>query len=78
MFAIYTAAVMSLDDDDCKTTFGESKKMLINRYTQGTEQALVRVGILHSCDIVTLRALVIYLVSIILIALDLSFNQTKR
>lgn len=66
MFAIYTAATMSLDEDDCNAIFGESKKVLMSRYSQGTEQALVRVGILQSCDIVTLRALVVYLVGIMI------------
>ncbi|KAL8943689.1 MAG: hypothetical protein Q9216_000888 [Gyalolechia sp. 2 TL-2023] len=64
MFAIYFAAVTSLTHDECMTQFGERKDDLLQRYRFGTEQALVHAELLNSMEMVTLQALVIYLICI--------------
>ena len=62
MFAMYFAAITSLTPQECMTEFGEQKTELLARYRYGTEQALVQADILNSMEMVTLQALVIYLV----------------
>ncbi|KAL8695544.1 MAG: hypothetical protein Q9224_003367, partial [Gallowayella concinna] len=62
MFAMYFAAITSLTPEECMASFGEEKHQLLARYRFGTEQALVQADILNSMEMVTLQALVIYLV----------------
>ncbi|KAL8836910.1 MAG: hypothetical protein Q9205_002817 [Flavoplaca limonia] len=64
MFAMYFAAITSLTPQECMTEFGEQKTELLARYRYGTEQALVQADILNSMEMVTLQALVIYLICI--------------
>ncbi|KAI4273294.1 MAG: hypothetical protein L6R35_006423 [Caloplaca aegaea] len=64
MFAIYFAAVTSLTPEECIVQFGEHKQELLARYRYGTEQALVQAQLLNSSEMVTLQALVIYLICI--------------
>ena len=62
MFAMYFAAITSITPEECLASFGEQKNQLLARYRFGTEQALVQADILNSMEMVTLQALVIYLV----------------
>lgn len=62
MFAIYHISVTSLQDEDCKNMFGEPRSRLLERYSRGTQQALVNSRFLKSLNIITLQALVYYLV----------------
>lgn len=71
MFAIYFAAITSLTPDECMIQFGEQKDDLLKRYRFGTEQALAHAELLNSMEMVTLQALVIYLVR----ALCLSYRD---
>ncbi|KAI4263155.1 MAG: hypothetical protein L6R42_001695 [Xanthoria sp. 1 TBL-2021] len=64
MFAMYFAAITSLTPEECMKDFGEQKTELLARYRYGTEQALVQADILNSMEMVTLQALVIYLICI--------------
>lgn len=64
MFAIYFAAITSLTHEECTLQIGEHKEELLARYRYGTEQALVQAQLLNSSEMVTLQALVIYLVCI--------------
>ena len=64
MFAMYFAAITSLAPDECMIQFGENKEDLLKRYRFGTEQALVQAELLNSMEMVTLQALVIYLVCV--------------
>ncbi|KAL9595960.1 MAG: hypothetical protein Q9219_006120 [cf. Caloplaca sp. 3 TL-2023] len=64
MFAIYFAATTSLTQDQCISQFGEPRDNLLKKYRFGTEQALVQAELLNSMEMVTLQALVIYLVCI--------------
>lgn len=62
MFAMYFAAITSLTPKECTTQFGEQKQDLLSRYRFGTEQALIQAELLNSMEMVTLQALVLYLV----------------
>ncbi|KAL8858620.1 MAG: hypothetical protein Q9178_004914 [Gyalolechia marmorata] len=64
MFAMYFAAITSITPEECMASFGEEKNQLLARYRFGTEQALVQADILNSMEMVTLQALVIYLICI--------------
>lgn len=64
MFAMYFAAVTSLTPDECMIQLGEPRQQLLTKYRYGTEQALVQAQLLTSSEMVTLQALVIYLVRI--------------
>ena len=63
MFAIYSAAVLSMRDGECEATFGESRSTLRSRYSLGARRSLTRALFMGSSDIMVLQALVIYLVS---------------
>lgn len=64
LFAIYTAAVMSLKDSECKRSLGQSRKSLMTYYSSATRAALSRVRFMKTSNIVVLQALVIYLVAV--------------
>ncbi|KAF3018414.1 hypothetical protein E8E14_003034 [Neopestalotiopsis sp. 37M] len=64
MFAIYSAAVMSLSDDECKTRLGEPRKTLLARYISGTKRALSRAKFMGSTNLVVLQALTLHLLSV--------------
>ena len=62
MFAIYFSAITSLTDDDVQHTFGEDKAVLLTRYHNATQQALVNAGFMRSTELMLLQALLLYLV----------------
>jgi hypothetical protein len=64
MFAIYSAAVMSLQDEECKRLLGGSKGTFLARYTKSTKAALSRANFMSTTDIVVLQALILHLLSI--------------
>ncbi|TVY88787.1 Aurofusarin cluster transcription factor [Lachnellula willkommii] len=61
MFSIYFLAVVALNNADCQSMFGESRKALVAKYCNGTQQALVNAKFLKSLNISTLHAFAIYL-----------------
>lgn len=63
LFAVYGAAVLSLNDDDCHQRFGESRKALLSRYRLATKTALSRAKLMASVDLMVLQALLIHLLS---------------
>lgn len=63
MFAIYSTAIMSLNEEECMSMFGEERQVLLARYQNGSRQALARAGLLRSSDMTILQAFVLYLVS---------------
>lgn len=63
MFAIYSAALTSLDDDEVLQSFGESRDKLLALYRQGTQRALVNAGLLSTSSMMVLQALVVFIVS---------------
>ena len=63
MFSIYSVSVLSLNDDECFTTFGLTRECLLTTYQFGCQQALLDCGVLRSGDRDCLTALYLYLVS---------------
>ena len=63
LFAVYSAAVVSLADQDCKQRFGEPRKTLLSRYRQASKVALSRARFISSANIVVLQAFFIHLLS---------------
>ena len=64
MFSIYSAAIMSLKNDDCQQRFGASRKALLSRYNSATKAALSRAKFMSTTDLVILQALVLHLLSV--------------
>ncbi|OQV03375.1 Fungal Zn2-Cys6 binuclear cluster domain-containing protein [Cladophialophora immunda] len=64
MFAIYSIAVLSLTEVECKETFGETRAILLSCYVAATKRALFRAKFMSSTSIVTLQALVLHILSI--------------
>jgi len=62
-FAAYFAAVNCMLPEDCLTSLGETKEILLARFKINTEMALVQADFLNSMEITTLQALIIYIVS---------------
>jgi hypothetical protein len=63
MFAIYTTAVFSLDDEESEMKLGESRKVLLMRYRHGTRSALARARFMSSSELPVLQAFILYLLS---------------
>ncbi|EFE33235.1 C6 transcription factor, putative [Trichophyton benhamiae CBS 112371] len=63
LFAIYTAAVTSTDEETCMRLLGESRTALLSRFTRATKQALANAEFLRSTNIFTLQALTLYLLA---------------
>ena len=64
MFAIYSAAVMTLKEDECMQNFCEPRKSLLSRYISATEAALSRAKFMGTTNLVVLQALVLHLLSV--------------
>ena len=64
MFAIYSTAVLSLTDDECKETLGEARSILLAHYVAATKTALSRARFMSSTSIVVLQALMLHILSI--------------
>jgi len=64
MFAIYSMAVLSLTENDCKEILGETRAILLHRYVSATKAALSRARFMSSTSIVVLQALVLHIFSI--------------
>ncbi|KAH8819205.1 fungal-specific transcription factor domain-containing protein [Xylogone sp. PMI_703] len=64
MFAIYFIATTSLRDEECLSTYGESKKSLITRYFHATQQALINAGYLRSLSMNVLQAYTLFLLAL--------------
>lgn len=64
MFAIYSTAVMSLNDEDCREKLGEPRKTLLWKYINATRAALSRARFMGTTSLVVLQALVLHLLSV--------------
>lgn len=62
LFAIYFASVTSMAAEDCRISFQEERHIMLDRYRFAVQQALARANFLSSRSLVTLQALLIYLV----------------
>lgn len=63
LFSIYLLAALSLTADECQSLLGYSREKALQRFSAGVRLTLVRMGFLKSHDLVTIQAMVIYLVS---------------
>lgn len=64
MFAIYSAAVMSLTGDECQQRLREPRKVLLLRYISATKAALSRANFMSTTSLVVLQALIIHLLAV--------------
>ncbi|KAL2132125.1 hypothetical protein VTI74DRAFT_4160 [Chaetomium olivicolor] len=61
MFAIYFTAITSLTEEEVHSTFGEDKAIVLGKYHNATQQALVNAGFMRSNDLMVLQAFFLYL-----------------
>lgn len=64
LFSIYLLATVSMSKDECEETLGMTRDKALARFGQGVRMTLARMGFLKTHDLLTLQALVIYLVSL--------------
>ena len=64
LFAMYYSTITSLTPEQCVQMFQSDKDLLLTRYRRGVEIALGKADFLNSTDLVTLQALVVFLVSV--------------
>lgn len=64
MFAMYSAAAMSMKDDECRQSFGEPRKSVLSRFISGTKAALSRAKFMGTNSLIVLQALVVHLLSV--------------
>lgn len=62
LFAIYSAAILSLKDDECKQRFGEPRRILLARYISATKAALSRAHFMGTNSMIVLQALMLHLI----------------
>ncbi|KAM0817761.1 hypothetical protein AB5N19_03568 [Seiridium cardinale] len=62
MFAIYYAAIISMEAHDVNMDFGVEKSHLLERFRFGVEQALVKVDFLNNSALSVIQALTLFLV----------------
>ncbi|KAK2599925.1 hypothetical protein QQS21_005309 [Conoideocrella luteorostrata] len=62
VFAVYFAAITSLEPDEVRTNFGTDKDDLLAQYRFAVEQALAKANFLDTSDITVLQAFTIFLV----------------
>lgn len=62
MFAIYLSSVTSLRDEDCKGMLGEPRAVLLTKFSNATQQALINAGVLKTSSLVILQAFILFLV----------------
>lgn len=64
MFAIYSLAVLSLTEDECKSDLEESRAILLPRYIAATKAALSRANFMSSTSSIVLQAFVLHIICI--------------
>jgi hypothetical protein len=64
MFAIYSTAVMSLNDMECKEYLAEACNTLLSRYIASTKLALSRADFMSTTSLLVLQALVLHILSV--------------
>ncbi|KIW14844.1 hypothetical protein PV08_07629 [Exophiala spinifera] len=63
MFSVYSAAVYTMEDDECIMKFGEERKVLLSRYRYASRKALSRAKFMATSDLQVLAAFVIYMLT---------------
>ena len=62
MFNIYLIAVKSMTDEETQATFGESKVLMLGRFSEASQQALVNASFMRSNELMVLQAYFLHLV----------------
>ncbi|OBT61198.1 hypothetical protein VE03_08682 [Pseudogymnoascus sp. 23342-1-I1] len=62
VFTFYLLTISSLDDDECRSMFGEEKSIIFARYRIAARQTLMNAGFLKTTSIVTLQAFMMFLI----------------
>jgi len=62
MFNIYLIAVKSMTNEETRATFGESKALMLRRFSEASQQALINASFMRSNDLMVLQAYFLYLV----------------
>ncbi|KAF5009747.1 hypothetical protein FDECE_4093 [Fusarium decemcellulare] len=62
LFAIYLSSVVSMTDKECRTMLDMPRDEALGRFTKGVKAALTKSNFLVNYDMVTLQALVLYLI----------------
>lgn len=70
MFAVYTCAIGSMEEEDCENMFNEPRKTLFTRYRTGCRRALAKAKFLGTGDLMVCQSFVLYVVSIPSLAPD--------
>ncbi|ETS73839.1 hypothetical protein PFICI_14785 [Pestalotiopsis fici W106-1] len=63
LFAIYTAAVMSMSDVECQNNFGKPQKTLLSSYLFATQQALQVAELMRTPSFMLLQAFTLYIIA---------------
>lgn len=63
MFSIYFAAITSLTEQEVQSTFAEDRAVLLGKYHNATQQALVNAGFMRSDELAVMQAMFLYLVT---------------
>lgn len=61
--SIYLAAVTSMHEDECQSSFGQKREALLAKFARATQEALNKASFLRSSNLVVLQAFTLYLVS---------------
>ncbi|KAL4935909.1 hypothetical protein BDV06DRAFT_206007 [Aspergillus oleicola] len=64
LFAIYYAAVISLESEECLRIFGTPRVSLLETYRFATEQATARADLLNTQNLILLQATVVFLTAL--------------
>ncbi|PBP20792.1 hypothetical protein BUE80_DR008119 [Diplocarpon rosae] len=64
VFSIYFATITSMTGEEVRMNLGLSKDVLLKQYRFGVEQALAKAGFLNTQEIVTVQALVLFLICV--------------
>lgn len=62
MFGIFSMALTSLDDHECRQMYDQEKSVMLGKFHTGSQYALREAEVLRSNDIMALQALVLHLV----------------
>jgi hypothetical protein len=68
LFAIYLMATLSLSDTECHQLLGSSQALALQRFSSATRAALLRFDYLRNYDMAALQALLLYMVSLSVLA----------
>ncbi|KFY97795.1 hypothetical protein V498_01864 [Pseudogymnoascus sp. VKM F-4517 (FW-2822)] len=61
VFTFYFHTISSLDDDECRSLFGEESSIIFARYRVAARQSLMNAGFLRTSSMVTLQAFMMFL-----------------